>query len=280
MNADLLGRWRPLAGWVDAAATGRSVSQAARDLLAGIEPEDPRSHRELLVLALLAVSVDASRLHEEFAARAFLDGGEIPVNRLVKRQQELTWDAIGTAGPLRTLGRLVYERANADDRVRMTPSAAPGESWRHEEVDIWAAAVRFGHLAQTIAEALGLGSDPIRFYRSLLLGDRPDPVLPNDVACVAEPWAAGSRSRMRAVASNAFPHTLFELCTASAGIVAVTHFSPERATTAHPSSFLSESGHPIITAYPPLAHAAPQHYTGSLHLVKWQSITVCEMRNH
>jgi hypothetical protein len=278
-TATLLDHWRPLIEWVE----GRSVGQAARDLLAGIQPENPGSRRELLVLALLAVSVDVERLRDEFGARAFLDAGAVPADRLVERQQYLTRATIGTAGPLNTLGRLVYERSTLAERARMEPSEEPywNPDWRQETAIIWGAAVRFGHLAQTISQALDYrATDRIRFYRSLLLrGHDPSNALVNDVSCVAEPWADGTLSRIRYVESHVHPHSIFELHTAPAGIVAVAHYAPDRATTAHPSKFLTESGHPIVAAYPPLAHATA-HYQGPAGLVGWRHINVGAVRNH
>ena len=270
-------------------APGRPVSQAAMDLLGGVEPENPHNRRELLILALLAVSVDADRLHDEFAGRNFIDTADIPTEHLVKQQQSLTELAIGSAMPLGPLGRLVGEHATASELQRMRLMKEPRWDWRHEQHEIWTAAVRFGHLAQTIAQALGLGNDPIPFYRSMSMrGDRnANTVLINDIACVAEPWASGSRARASYVSRglelgvNALPpHTLFEIWTAPAGIVAVTHLYPEEAGHDHPRNFAGESGHPIITAYPPLWRAAPEHFEGRGGLAQWRPVTVAEMRNH
>ncbi|OBG21550.1 hypothetical protein A5768_25945 [Mycolicibacterium fortuitum] len=285
----LLDHWRVLSDWLDPAGLGRPVSRAAKDLLGGVEPENPRNRRELLVLALLAVSVDAGRLQDEFASRVFLGDAQIPVENLVKQQQSLTELAISSAMPLGPLGRLVGERATVDEKQRMRLMNEPRWDWRHEQHEIWAAAVRFGHLAQTIAHALELGSRPIPFYRSMSMrGARNrNVVLINDIACVAEPWSSGSRARASYVSRglglgpNALPpHTLFEIWTAPAGIVAVTHLYPEEAGRDHPRNFAGESGHPIITAYPPLWRAAPEHFEGPGGLARWRPVTVAQMRNH
>lgn len=272
--------WRPLTEWL----TGHPGA-AARDLVGGIEPENPSSRRELLVLALLAVSVDAQRLSTEFARREFLDGSPVTLDRLVERQQHLTENVIGTSGPLNTLSRLIYERATPYGRTHMAIRGSG--SWddpdRQEADVIWGAAVRFGHLAQTIAHALGYGGDDrIRFYRTLLLGDSdPHAVLINAVGCVAQPWSSGTRGRQTQINSDEHPHSLFEVLTAPAGIIAVTHIDTDRALEKHPSKFASESGHPVIAAYPPLAYTAAQHYRGPAGgLAGWRHISASEMRNH
>ncbi|OWL95553.1 hypothetical protein B7435_30165 [Mycolicibacterium peregrinum] len=285
----LLDHWRALDDWLDAGGSGWQVSRAAKDLLGGVEPENPHNRRELLVLALLAVSVDTGRLRDEFAARDFLGNTHIPVDNLVKRQQFLTELAISSAMPLAPLGRLVGEHATVAERQHMRLMNEPNWDWRHEQREIWTAAVRFGHLAQTIAHALGLTASPIPFYRSMSMraGQNPNAVLINDIACVAEPWSSGSRARASYVNSdlglgpNALPpHTLFEIWTAPAAIVAVTHLEPEKAGHDHPRNFAGESGHPVITAYPPLWRAAPEHFDGPGGLARWRPVTVAQMRNH
>ncbi len=285
----LLDHWRALADWLDPAGLGRPPSRAAKDLLGGVEPENPHNRRELLVLALLAVSVDAGRLRNEFAARDFLGNAHLPVDNLVKRQQFLTELAISSAMPLAPLGRLVGEHATVAERQHMRLMREPNWGWRHEQHEIWTAAVRFGHLAQTIAHALGLTANPVPFYRSMTMraGHNPNAVLINDIACVAEPWSSGSRARASYVNSapasglNTLPpHTLFEISTAPAGIVAVTHLEPDKAGQDHPRNFVGESGHPIITAYPPLWREAPEHFDGRGGLARWRPVTVAEMRNH
>lgn len=78
-------QWHPLAEWARRPGTG-GMSGVARELLGGIEPEDPADPMELLALALLAVSVNRDRLCEEFAARSFLGPGA-SLDVLVARQE-------------------------------------------------------------------------------------------------------------------------------------------------------------------------------------------------
>ncbi|CAN5876700.1 hypothetical protein BH09ACT7_BH09ACT7_54450 [soil metagenome] len=280
MDADLVARWHPLAEWARRSAGG-DVSRAARELLGGVEPEDPANRKELLVLALLAVSVNRVRLCEEFAARSFLGPGA-SLDALVSRQEYLTEETIGTASPLKTLGVLVSESLPDSAWFRIHRSVEPGwaqaAGWRGEAAVIWLAAVRFGHLAQTIAQALAL-DDTVRFYRYLPAKrwDDPNALVPNDIACVNEPWAAGTRRMLSYVEDGSH---IFELVVPLAGIVAVAHIDPSHAHEKHPARFGAESGHPVVTVYPPLAQFAPDHYTGPRQLVQWRRVTPAEVCNH
>lgn len=274
----LLARWRPLAEWLHAG----EVSRAARDLLGGIEPEDPANGRELLALALLAVSVNRDWLREEFAMRSFLGLDDAPLGALVERQEYLTRETIGTAGPLRTLGALVAESLPSSARSQFRRSAEPAwehpPGWRKDTAVIWLAAVRFGHLAQTIAGALAL-EQRLLFYRYLPANcaNRLTTFLPNDIACVNEPWEAGTRRILSYCQRGSL---VFELAVPPAGIVAVAHFDPTRANEEHPAKFAGESGHPVVTVYPPLAQFARQHYEGPRQLVQWRRVAPAEVRNH
>lgn len=273
----LIERWLPLRDVALGAHTPK-ISHTARDLLGGITPENPSDRRELLTLALLAVSVNRARLYEEFAARNFL-GPDSPLEALVTRQEEITRDAIGSGGPLKPLGVLVAESLPAASRSRIHRSVEPGwaqaADWRvtHAPV-IWLAAVRFGHLAQTIAQALTLG-DPVPFYR--YLPRRTSDPAPNDIACVNEPWAAATR-RIRERAAEG--SRVYELAAPPAAIVAIAHIDPDQAHHQHPAKFVGESGHPVVTVYPPLAHYAPRHYSGPHQLASWREVTPAEVLNH
>jgi len=277
---DLSARWNPLREWT-LRSDPAEVSPAARELLGGIEPQNPSNRRELLALALLAVSVDPDRLREEFAARNFL-GTQAPLDALVARQQHLTKAAIGTSGPLKTLGVLVSESLPNDAVAQLhrskEPAWAKAIGWRQEAEVMWLAAVRFGHLAQTIAQALSLGQT-VHFYRFLSANcsNHSTPLLPNDIACVNEPWSEAT-DRMLDRAEEGSP--IFELAVPPAGIVAVAHYDPSRAHQKHPADFIAESGHPVITAYPPLAQFAPHHYEGTRHLVRWRQVSPAQVRNH
>lgn len=280
MDADLVARWHPLAEWARRSVTG-DVSRAARELLGGIEPQDPANPKELLALALLAVSVNRDRLCEEFTARGFLGPGA-SLDALVARQEYLTEETIGTSSPLKTLGVLVSESLPNSARSRIHRSVEPGwaqaAGWRKDAAVIWLAAVRFGHPAQTIAQALAL-DDTVRFNRYLPAkrSNHPTALTPNDIACVSEPWAAGTR-RMLSYAEGG--SHIFELAVPPAGIVAVAHIDPSHAHEKHPTKFAAESGHPVVTVYSPLAQFAPHHYTGPRQLVQWRRVAPAEVCNH
>jgi hypothetical protein len=274
---NLLDRWRLLAEWADPA---RAPRPAARDLLGGVQPENPANRRELLILALLAVSTNRSRLREEFAARSFLGPGT-SLDALVNRQYHLTEEVIGTANPLKTLGVLVSEALPAPDRLSVRrsqpPMWTPNDEWRADADVIWQAAVRFGHLAQTIAQALAL-NDTVIFYRYLSSGAQSsNRFLINDIACVNEPWAAGTR-RIQSYAESGM--RVFEWAVPPASIVAVTHIEPSRAHEEHPTRFAGESGHPVITASPPLALHTSHHYPGPHRLSRWRQIPPAHICNH
>lgn len=280
VDADLSARWYPLREWAfcsDAAA----VSPAARELLGGIEPQNRVNRRELLALALLAVSVNHDRLAEEFAVRSFL-GPDVSLDALVVRQEHLTSETIGTSGPLRTLGVLVSESLPDSVRSRIHRSTEPpwaiALGWRRDAEVVWLAAVRFGHLAQTIAQALGL-DETVHFYRYLpaKCSIHPTGVLPNDIACVNEPWLEGTERMLSYVEDGLH---IYEVTVPPAGIVAVAHHNPSHAHREHPANFSAESGHPVVTAYPPLARFAPDHYIGPRRLARWRRVTPAAVRNH
>ena len=279
---DLIERWLPLRDFVRG-SRARDVRHATHDLLGGIEPENAADPRELLALALLAVSVNRTRLCDEFAARRFL-GPDASLDALVTRQEDLTREAIGTSGPLKTLGVLVAESLPAAARSRLHRSIEPGwaqaANWRvNDAAVIWLAAVRFGHLAQTVAQALEL-EETVPFYRYLPASRsraRAAALAPNDIACVNEPWAAGTR-RIHEFAEHG--SRVYELAVAPAAIVAVTHIDPARAHEEHPARFCGESGHFVVTAYPPLARYAPRYYTGPHRLVPWREVAPAEVFNH
>ena len=266
-------RWGLLAEW---AAPGGEVPRAARDLLGGIEPQDPANRRELLILALLAVSTNRAWLREEFAARRFL-GPEVDVAALVDWQMDLTGNILGSAAPLTTLGMLLRDSLPVELRARVYSCAGAAPRGKDREV-IWVAAVRFGHLAQTIAEALALG-ERLRWYRYLSAGDVSSScaLAPNAVACVNEPWAAGTR---RIVSRAKAGSTVVELDVPAAGLVAVAHIEPSQAQDKHPARFAGESGHPVVAAYPPLAVFAPSFYTGPRELARWKRVHPAEVCNH
>lgn len=64
------------------------------------------------------------------------------------------------------------------------------------------------------------------------------------------------------------------------GIVAVAHIDPSHAHEKHPTKFGAESGHPVVTVYPPLAQFAPHRYTGLRRLVQWRRVAPVEVCNH
>lgn len=246
--------WSPLAAWLTSPST---PGQRARELLGGLVPEDPRNPTELLVLALLAVTADGDRLTAELHSRAHLTTTPISVDAMVDYQRDLAESVLGTTGPLWPLEAAITEHAPDSWRRDLYNRVHSDQVWGPAAPSriavAWETSVRVGHLAQSIASALDLVETT--FSRSLLHLDSTAELRPNAVACVAQPWAVGRRQRADLVRNCS--HGLVQITADPASVIAVAHPDLDRALTRHPSEFFGESGHPVVTAYPPLGLAAP-----------------------
>lgn len=273
MSIDPTG-WTALRQWL----TSSEPDAAARDLLGGLTPEDPHNRHELLVLALLAVCADPSRLATELDARHDLTAHPMPVDVLADYQQTLTLHLLGTSGPLWPLGAAITRHAPNHVLTQLYQRIEPDPGWitptaSHRMDVAWDAAVRMGHLSLTIATALDLPE--ITVYRSLQSVTTPTKTAPrpNAVSCAAQPWEAGRSQRTRIVRDDA--HTLVKITAHPACLVAVAHADLDKALSAHPSTFLAETGHPAITAYPPLAVAAPYEFI-PVEIARWEYATTID----
>lgn len=221
----------------------------AGGLLGGIVPKNPRNRRELLILSLLAVTLDHQRLRDEFGQRSHLAPQARTVD-LVEYQQKLSANALGTAGPLETIDQQIATKAQARG-LSVWTRTGESASWTSQDDDLiaWAAAVRFGDLAATIAEALGLPAR-IPFFRTLA-GQADHP---NAVGCYREPWEQATEAAIRAGG-------IMEFSAEPAAIIAVVTSQLPRGglhgPDKHPSDCLGESGHPVIAAIAPARFGSP-----------------------
>lgn len=258
--------WTPLLQW-----SADPAPELPAEVLELIEvtPEEPRDRVELLHLALIAVSLDRTRLAQEFELRAPLDlPGGPSTSALVEYQCKLTVDALGTAGPLGALDaamRLKIEQAAPAlvDSIRWEGPQPHLWSSPAELAVAWSAALRFSGLAHDLGCMLGLPAR-VPFRRFLRLSPDTDvlEVLPNAVSCFNEPWKTGDR---RVHTRTADGCEVFEMLSPAAGIVAVAHndsfevftgnsmFVREFRARRHPSREVGEAGHPVLAAVPPLA---------------------------
>lgn len=256
--------WGPLLEWC--VEPERDLPADALELIE-VPPEDPRDRVELLHLALIAVSLDRTRLLKEFELRAPLDlQGGPSASDLADYQANLTVSTLGTSGPLGALDaamRVKIERA--------APALTETIHWEKHHLHLWSegdlvvawsAALRFSALAHDLGCMLGLQTTiPFRRFLRLAAGADVSRVMPNAVSCFNEPWMTGPR---RVEARRNSGCDVFEMYSPAAGIVAVAHHNflrmpdgrPSYGATIrprrHPSREVGESGHPVLAAVPPL----------------------------
>ncbi|KJR10449.1 hypothetical protein [Gordonia sihwensis] len=248
--------WSPLARWHHG---DNSAHDDAVELLNGIEPLDRSNAFELFMVALYAVTLDEQRLEAEYAYRSQLSDG-FTSQALAQRQHHFSKQCHGDSYVYLPLSNRLAAEAEDVARATRPPRMNTQASDLH-----WAAAVGFSHLAQTIADELGMPAQ-LSALRAVRADDQGNDKC-NPVDSYSEPWPNNFAERHARTGSD-----LYELITTPACIVCAVLSGTPKPRGLHPKSSGGDAGHPLIAIKSPLEISAPHLFTGEPGVGIWRKV--------